>query len=211
MAQLVGGILGAVQPRHGQMLFHQRVHHGAADPLVTLGEKQGVPILAADGVAHRQIAGQRVLAGIVEVHHTHLVALAQHPHGVILNITKIQADQFGNTQAAVQEQRDNAEVPLLMLAIHGVQQGKGVLQRQIAGEGLHLLGRVNILAGIFLQKVYFIAQIVEERPDRGQFPCAGSGIQSFVRIFTILMLYAVTAEIGHVAVDIRQRDRLDEG
>ena len=90
--------MGAVQPRHGQMLFHQRVHHGAADPLVTLGEKQGVPILAADGVAHRQIAGQRVLAGIVEVHHTHLVALAQHPHGVILNITKIQADQFGNTQ-----------------------------------------------------------------------------------------------------------------
>ena len=154
------------------MLFHQRVDRGAADALVLRREKQGVFIPPGDGPAHGHIAGQRVLAGLVQVHHADLIALAQDAQGVVVDVGDVQADQLRDTQAAVEKQRQNAVIPLAMGAVHGVQQGKGLVQRQVAGEGLHLLGRVHVLAGIVLQKVPFVADIVEKRANGGQFPGA---------------------------------------
>ena len=108
-------------------------------------------ILTGDGPPHRQIPRQRILARLVQVHHAHLVALAQHPQRVVLHIGDVQADQLGNTQAAVQKQRQDAVITLPIRPIHRIQQGNALVQRQIAGESLHLLGCVHILAGIILQ------------------------------------------------------------
>ena len=132
------------------------MHHGAADALVPFRKEQRVPVFSADGTPHLQIAVQGILAGVVQIHHADFVSLPQYPQGVVLDITNVQPDQLRDTQAAVEKQRDNAEIPLFMLAVHSVQEGKGVVQRQIAGEGLHLLGRVNVLTGILLQKMNFV-------------------------------------------------------
>ena len=168
-------------------------------------------ILAGDGPPHRQIPRQCVLARLVQVYHANLVAFAQHPQRVVLNIGDVQANQLGNTQPAVQEQRQNTVIPLPVRPIHRVQQGKALVQRQVAGEGLHLLGRVHVLAGIVLQQVTFVADIVEKGADRGQLPRTGGRVQTFVRIFTMLVLHTFSAEIRHVAVDVRQRDGTQKG
>ena len=52
----------------------------------------------------------------------------------------------------------------------------------------------------------FVAYIVEKGADRGQFSRPGSRVQTFVRIFTMLMLYAFAAQIRHIAIDVRQCD-----
>ena len=52
----------------------------------------------------------------------------------------------------------------------------------------------------------FVTYIVEKGADRGQFSRPGSSIQAFVRIFTMLMLYAFAAQIRHIAIDVRQCD-----
>ena len=108
-------------------------------------------ILTGDGPPHRQVATQGIFARLVQIHHTDFVALAQHPQRVILHIGDVQADQLGNTQAAVQKQRQDAVITLPIRPIHRIQQGNALVQRQIAGESLHLLGCVYILAGIILQ------------------------------------------------------------
>ena len=162
MAQLVAGILLAVQSGGGQVLFHQCVHHGAADALVLTGEEQRVPVPAGDGSPHRQIPCQRVLARLVQIHHAHLAALAENTQGVVVDVADIQPNQLGNTQSAVQKQRQDAVIPLPVGTVHRVQKGEGLVQRQVAGKGLHLLGRVHVLAGIFLQKMPFVANIIEK-------------------------------------------------
>lgn len=53
--------------------------------------------------------------------------------------------------------------------------------------------------------MHFVGQVVIKRPDSGNFPGPGRGVQAVIGIAAVLMLNAVTAEIGHVAVDIRQR------
>ena len=144
------------------MLLHQRVDHGTADAFVLSGQEQRVVILAGDGPPYRQIPRKRILARLVQVHHAHLVAFAQHPQRVVLHIGDVQADQLGNTQTAVQKQRQNAVITLPVRPVHRVQQGNALVQRQIAGESLHLLGCVHILAGIILQQMTFVAYIVEK-------------------------------------------------
>ena len=86
VAELVGGILGAVQTGLRQVLLYQCVNVRAADPLVPAGEEQGVLIPAGDGTADLQIAFQRRLAGVVKVDDTYLVSFTKHPQGVPLNV-----------------------------------------------------------------------------------------------------------------------------
>ena len=95
--QLVTGISFTVQPRARQMLLYQGVDRGPADALVLAGEEQCVPVLAADRSSHRHVLGQRVLAGAVEIHYPHLVALAQHPQRIVLDVIDIQPSQLRNT------------------------------------------------------------------------------------------------------------------
>ena len=192
------------------MFFHQRMDHGTTDAPVLPGEKQCVFIPPGNGPAYRHIPRKRILAGLIEIDHTDLIAFAQHTQGIIVNIRDVQADQLRYPQTAVQKQRQNAVVTLTVGAIYALQQGKGLIQRQIAGEGLHLLGRIHVLAGVVFQKMPFIANIVKKRTNCSQFTGARSSVQTFVRNFTILVLYTITAKIGQIAVNIRQCDAGNE-
>ena len=59
--------------------------------------------------------------------------------------------------------------------------------------------------------MHFIAQIIEKRTDCGQFSRSGRRGETCVRIFTMLVDQAITAQIGHITVNIRQRDSANEG
>ena len=160
VTQLVAGVFIAVQSGGGQVLFHQRVYHGTADALILTGQKQRVFVLAADGSAYHQIARQRILAGLVQIDHPHLIALAQHPQGIVVDVGDIQTDQLRDTQAAVEKQRQDAVIPLPVGAVHRVQQGEGLVQRQIPysdGSALRLTtARYYTPTGRSIQKPYTI-------------------------------------------------------
>ena len=78
VAQLMGGILGAVQPGSGQMLFHQLVHRSAGDaPAVLMGDEEGLLIDQCQHVPLCQPILESLLTGFVEKEDPFLVALAQ--------------------------------------------------------------------------------------------------------------------------------------
>ena len=66
VAKLMRGILGTVQTGLGQMLFHQCMNIGAADPLISGGQEQRILVPAADWTAHSQIPFQSGFTGIIQ-------------------------------------------------------------------------------------------------------------------------------------------------
>ena len=55
--------------------------------------------------------------------------------------------------------------------------------------------------------MHFIGQVIVKRPDGSDLPGPGGRCQAVFRAAAVLVLNAVPAQIGHIAVDIRQRDR----
>ena len=131
MPQLVGGILTGIEPRLRQTFFHHGVDCGSADPLVLGGEEECIRIPTGDRPPHRQILGDGVLAGVVQVDDADLVALAEDPQGVILDVGEIQSHQLADPQAAVEKQRQDAVVSLLIFSIHRSQKLETFIQSQV--------------------------------------------------------------------------------
>ena len=97
-----------------------------------------------------------------------------------------------------------------VLAVHGVQQFYALVQGQIFRQIFFQLRRVDIFDRIFTNKMGFIGQVIVERPNRRQLPGAGGRVKPIVRIPAVLVLNAVPAQIGHIAINIRQRYRGDQ-
>ena len=66
----------------------------------------------------RQVGVDGLGARLVQVDRALLAALAGDAHGVALKVGQIEADQLGHTQTAVEKQRQNAVIPLGVLALH---------------------------------------------------------------------------------------------
>ena len=156
MAQLVGGIFAAVQPRGLKALLEHIVDAVLCDPRVPPGDKQRVGVRRPGLASDLQPVLNGILTGRVEVDGPLLVTLAQHPQTVFPNVGDIQAYQFGNTQTAVQKQGDDAVVPFRIVSVNGFQKPDALVQRQIAWQRLPDLGRIQLLNGIFLQKFCLI-------------------------------------------------------
>lgn len=101
VAELVWGVLGAVQSGHSQVFFHQLFHGGLADALTALADEEGVFVDDADGTPGGQVVAQGGAAGVVEVEDALLVALAQNAELVVPQVGEVEADQLGDPQAAV--------------------------------------------------------------------------------------------------------------
>ena len=149
MAELMGGILPAVQSRFTQALFDHGMDCGAADSLILRREKQRIFIPSADGTPHSQILLQRTLARFIQVDDPHLVALAKNTQRIALDILQIQPDQFRDPQSAVEKQRQDTIVSLLIFPVHRTQQLNAFFQRQILGKRLFQLGGIDIFDRIF--------------------------------------------------------------
>lgn len=52
--------------------------------------------------------------------------------------------------------------------------------------------------------MHLVGQVIVERPDGGDFSGPGGGVETVVGIGAVRVADAVPAEIGHVAVDVRQ-------
>ena len=51
-----------------------------------------------------------------------------------------------------------------------------------------------------------VGQVIVKGADRGDFSGTGRGVQAVVRMGAVLKPDPIPAEIGHIAVNIRQRD-----
>ena len=78
MAQLVAGILAAVQPRLFQPLFNHVVDCVRSHAGMLTGQKQGILIRCSQMAADRQPVLNRPLTGVVQIEHPLFVAFAQH-------------------------------------------------------------------------------------------------------------------------------------
>ena len=95
MAQLVGGVLCAVQSGGGQMLFHQLVDGCPGDSAAVLkGDEQRVLIHQGEHIPLCDPVGQGAETCLIEIEHPFLVPLAQHPELISPNIGYIQADEL---------------------------------------------------------------------------------------------------------------------
>ena len=89
VAQLVGGVFALIDSSGGEALFDHGVNGGPADPFIPGGEKEGVGVPADDGTANGQIALQGVLTGVIQIKNSNLIAFAQNPQGIVLNIPEV--------------------------------------------------------------------------------------------------------------------------
>ena len=80
------------------------------------------------------------MTGLVHINDTDLIAFAQDPQGIVLDISEIQTDELGDSKAAVQEQCQYAIISFLIFSVNSVQQLETFFQSQIFGERAHLLG-----------------------------------------------------------------------
>ena len=149
--------------------------------------------------AHRQIGLQRGLAAVVQVQDALFVAFAQHPDGVALDVGHVQVHQLGDPQAAVQEEHQDAVIPLLVFALDRVQQRQGFLQGQIPRQRFLHPRRVQFLHRIFLQQVGFAGQVAVEGTDGGDLPGEGRSVQ-----------LALSAEEDEIVVDLAQGHGADQ-
>ena len=120
-----------------------------ADPLILRRKKQRVSIPAGDGPPYRQIRLEGFLAGLIEIDDSNLVAFAQNPQSILLDVPEIESHQFGDPQSAVEEQSQNAVIPLLMLAVHAVQKLHAFIQSQVFRQGFAQFGGIDIFDRIF--------------------------------------------------------------
>ena len=196
VAQLVGGVLGAVQSGGGQVLLHQLVDRRCGDaPPVLEGDKQGILIYQGHGVPLGEPVRQRPLTGVVQEQHPFLVALAQHPQLIAPNICFIQAHQLGNTQAAIEKQRQDTVITGRIFAVHTVQKLQTFVQIQVFGQRFLQPRRVQVLNRVGIQQLGLIGQILIERPDGSDLAGPGGVVQA-----------AVPRQVVHVGIDVCERD-----
>ena len=82
--------------------------------------------------AFGQILLERSKTRIIEKYRPLLAALTEHAHGIVLEVSQIQSDQFGNTHAAVKEKRQDAVISLGIRAGDGFQKPHAVVRCKIS-------------------------------------------------------------------------------
>ena len=200
----MGGVFAGVDARLSQSLFYHSVDTGAANALISGREKEGVGVSPRDGPADGKILPQGTLTGLIEVEDANLVALAQDPQRLALDVAEIQSHQLGDPEPTVEKERQDAVIPLLIGALHRAQKLQALVQGQVLGQGFLQFGGIHIFDRIFTKLVGLIGEVVVERADACDLPGSGSGVQTVLRVAAVGVKNPVTAEIGHVAVDVRE-------
>ena len=122
VAQFVSGVFAAVQPGSEEALFEHVMYPSLGDPSMFAGDEQGIRVDRTRTGTHLQPVVDSVLTGSVEVDHPFLVPLAQHTHTILADVRKVEADQFRDTDTAIQKKRYDAEIPFCIVSFDGFQQ-----------------------------------------------------------------------------------------
>ncbi len=88
------------------------------------------------------------------------------------------AHQFGKPHPAVEQQGDDAVIPLLpgAGAVHRLEQLKAFLQGQVFGQRLPLAGGLQVLHRADLQQIGLAAEVVIKGAQAGDLPGPGLGV-----------------------------------
>ena len=179
--QLVGGKAPPGKAGGSQGLLHDLFHPpGGQGPLV-FGKEEVLPVLFhLRFLPHPQVDLQGADAGFVEVDHPLFVALAQEDQGAVIPMDAafLDSHQLGKPHPAVEQQGDDAVVPLLpgAGAVHRLEQLNAFLQGEVFGEGFPLAWGLQVLHGADLQKPGLAGKVLVKGPQAGNLPGAGGGV-----------------------------------
>ena len=122
--QLVHRIPRPAQADLLQVFFHHDLHGDGLEPGLPVAEEQGVPVFHPVFGAHRQVGGDGILAGLVQVDDALFVALTQHPQCVVVahHVAEVDGHQLREPQAAVEEDGEDAPVPFRVGAVYRPEQ-----------------------------------------------------------------------------------------
>ena len=101
--QFMRGILTGVQTRAHQVFLDHDLYGVTADARASVGEEHRRRAWWRNLFTDRQIAVERLAAGIIEIDHALLAAFAEDAQTVTVIVLQIQTDKFRNTQPAVEK------------------------------------------------------------------------------------------------------------
>ena len=179
VTQLMGG--KALEPGRfhgtGDELLHPAVGN-ALLPAARHKHSLFLWIQALHRVAFGQVELQGFDAGLIQIDHPFLVALAKEPDLPLfqVDIAQIHAHQLRKSHSAVQEQNHHAVIPLrkIALILRALQQIHGLFRCQVFGQDLILLGRLDGGGRVLCQLIDLIDQIIIKAVQAGQ-PPGGRG------------------------------------
>ena len=193
MAQLVTGVERTVQSGFLQALLDHIMDRIPGHPGMAAGEKKGVRIGRRLMGALLQPVVQGGPAGVVEKQNALLVTLTQNADLIFPYVGHIQGHQLRDSQAAVEEERQDAVIPGPIGLVHRFQELDALIQLEITGQRFFQPGGVQVLHGIVPQKLGFAGQVFVERADGGDLTGPAGRIEA-----------AVPIQIVHKGVDIAE-------
>ena len=178
VAELVGRVEGGIQPSVFQAAVHHSLHGADGDPRLVVGREHSVGILALRGLADCQPCVQRFPAGMAEVHHALLAALTEDPHMVLTEILQVQTAELADAETTGDEQGQDRTVPDAGLAGPAtVQKTDTLFLAEIVGEGLGLLRRLQLQAGVMVDEAA-LGEVAVEAPGGACAAATGGGGQA---------------------------------
>ena len=180
-------------------------HRLDTDAVAVAADEQRVfiPVVRAETV--RQILVDRVGAGLVQIDRALLAALAGDAHGITLKVGKIETDELGYAQTAVEKQRQNTVIALGVFALHGFEQFYAVIGGQIHRKRFADSRGLEACHRIGLEQMLFVGQIAKKCADRGDLACARIYAQAELGIRTVLLRGALAGHVFQIIIGIAQR------
>ena len=123
-----------------------------------------------------QIFSDRRQAGVIQIDHSFLIALAQYPKPTFVHIHVLYVDshQLTEPDAAVEKQHQYAVIPLWLIGFHGGQHPQAFLQGQELWQAVFDAGQLQMLRRVLLQQGHVIGQVGEKALDCGGFAASGT-------------------------------------
>ena len=175
-----------------KILFDQSFYRLHIDALTELADKQGIFVTGFRRDPMGEIGLNRAETGLIEINHTLFVALAQHAEAIIGNILQIDANQLGNTHTAVQEEGNDAIIPLFVLAVDGFQQLQAFPKGQILGQSILRFGHIQTFGGVFVDQLKLFAIIFIKSAQGRDLAGAGANFITISGFDTFMMFGALS-------------------
>ena len=178
-----------------------------ADAVLVPGAKEGAVVGQLDLVPFLQVGINGLSAGRAEVDKALLVALANHPNAVLIDIRQIQPHQLTAPDAAVQEEHENGVVPFLIWPGNCLQKCSGFLHSQIFWQAFPQFWVFQVGHRIFGQLLGSHRQVLIERLDGRELPSTAGSLDPALRHSLIRPRHPIIGKVGEEVKNFRLGDR----
>lgn len=199
--QLVGGELGGVQPSLQKGFFHQPMDRRHADAVLVPGAEEGAVVGQLDLVPFLQIGVNGLSAGRAKVDKALLVALADDPDAILVNVRQVQPHQLAAPDAAVQEEHENGVVPFLIWPGNRLQKCGRFLHGQVFRQAFPQFWVFQVGHRIFAQLFGSYRQVLVEGLDGRELSRPAGSLNPALRHSLIRPRHPIIGKVGEEIED----------